>query len=605
MSSIVAVLGRTGAPDPAAVPRMVAASPHRGVLSELRSHGHAIVAVSNIADSSQASVSVSDDLTAAVAGTFDNVAALACELTRAGFPPASSRAADVVVSAFRAFGTEAPNRMRGVFAGVVTDGRHLWLFRDHLGFQPLFYADCPRGLVVATEVKQVIAGAEISPEPNLAVLEQVFYGRLKQNSPSPYKGVSRVPHATTVTVNARQPPVFQPYWHPRRVLETGGQASFEEVKQGFDAVFERAVSRCLTGADVIALSGGVDSPAVAGYAAPVHRATSRGTLGALSLVFPDHPKVDERPYIERVTQELGIPLHTFVSRARIHDDLLHWIRIFDGPIPNITAPQLYEFYSEARRLGYRNILTGDIAEVVVDLPLHVHGHLLMRGRLRPLARLMATQWRQGASLRRFSTWKTFASQLIVPFVPGRIATRYYSWRDGSVHKRLPEWIDYQKASEVPYRNDLLAPGRARWSEVQVGPLEGCPISMEALNTCATTAGVTVRRPFADVDVWEYFLGLPAEIKYPDLKSKTLLRRVLRGQVPDVILDRRDKTYFDDHITSQINYPVLEQFLLKPAYRMSGVDYDGLALRLERRDLRLIDLMWIGDLLEIHAFVSQW
>ena len=605
MSSLVAVLGKTGPPDPDAVPRMVAASPHRGTLSELRSRGHAVVAVSNAAGGSQASVSADGDLTAAFTGTLDNAAELACELTSAGFPPASSRAADVVVSAFRAFGIDAPNRMRGVFAGAVTDGRHLWLFRDHLGFQPLFYADCPRGLFVATEVKQVIAGAEVTPEPDLAVLEQIFYGRLKQNSPSPYKGVSRVPHSATVIANGNQPLAFQRYWHPRQLLETGGQASFEEVKQAFDKVFERAVARCLTGADVIALSGGVDSPAVAGYAAPIHHASKHSALGALSLVFPEHPKVDERPYIEQVAQALDIPLHTFVSRARIHDDLLHWIRVFDSPIPNVTAPQLYEFYSEARRLGYRNILTGDIAEVVVDLWAHLHGHLLLRGRLQPLARLMATQWRQGASLRRFSTWKMYASQLIVPFVPGRIASKYYSWRDAGAHKRLPDWIDYEKANEVPYRSDLLPPGRARWSELQMGPLEGSAISMEALNACAATAGVTVRRPFADVDVWEYFLRLPAEIKHPDLKSKTLLRRLLRGRVPDVILDRRDKTYFDDHITSQINYPVLERFLSKPTYRMSGVDYEKLALHIERRDLSLVDVLWSGDLLEIHAFLSQW
>src|SRR5688572_9826713 len=165
MSSIVAVLGRTGPPDPAAIPRMVAASPHRGTVSQLRASGRAIVAVSNPVDSSRASVSADGDLAAAFAGTLDNVRELTCDLTTAGFPPASAQPADVVVSAFRAFGAEAPNRMRGVFAGVVTDGRQLWMFRDHLGFQPLFYADSPPGVFVATEVKQVIAGAGIPQEP--------------------------------------------------------------------------------------------------------------------------------------------------------------------------------------------------------------------------------------------------------------------------------------------------------------------------------------------------------------------------------------------------------------------------------------------------------
>jgi len=43
----------------------------------------------------------------------------------------------------------------------VTDGRTLWCSRDHLGFQTSFYRDDPEALVVATEAKQVVAGAGI------------------------------------------------------------------------------------------------------------------------------------------------------------------------------------------------------------------------------------------------------------------------------------------------------------------------------------------------------------------------------------------------------------------------------------------------------------
>ena len=117
--------------------------------------------------------------------------------------------------------------------------------------------------------------------------------------------------------------------------------------------------------------------------------------------------------------------------------------------------------------------------------------------------------------------------------------------------------------------------------------------------------MTIRRPFTDIDLWEFFLSIPAEIKYPDHRSKTLLRRLLRGKVPDEIVDRRDKTYFDDHVMSQIDYTVLKQFLCKPDYRVRGVNYERLALRLETQNLTLIEWMWANDLVRIHAFLSQW
>jgi asparagine synthase (glutamine-hydrolysing) len=605
MGSIAFALFRSDPPQRETVHRMLAASPHRGHTFVVQTCGKAILGTSNHDDFADASLSIDGNLGAAFSGKLDNAPELARELTAVGFPPVAETPADIVISAFRAFGVETPTRLRGIFAAIITDGRRAWAFRDQLGFQPLFYTEHARGFIAATEVKQVIAGGDLSREPDTAVLEQIFYGHLKPDSPSAYKRVPRIPHASILSVNGHGTPTVERYWQPRRVLETGTFSSFEDVKARFDEVFEQAVARCLTGSDVVSLSGGVDSPAVAGFAAPLSRQRNGQPLGALSLVYPDHPRVDERPYIEVVSDSLGVNLHTFVSKARIHDNLLEWMSVLDSPVPNISAPQMYEFYSEARRLGFRNILTGDIAECVVDLPVHLAGHLLTHGRWRPLVRLLSTQRKQGASLRKLSSWRKFASQLGLPFVPGRIANWYESIRGGASLRRVPDWVNPRKANEVPYRADLLPSGRARWSTVQTIPLEGCPITMEGVETCSAIAGVTVRRPFADIDLWEFFLSLPAEIKYPDLRSKTLLRRLLRGKVPDKILDRRDKTYFDDHVMSQLDYAVLKQFLAKPDYQISGVDYGRLNAHIDRRDLKLLDWLWLKDLLQIHVFLKQW
>lgn len=123
--------------------------------------------------------------------------------------------------------------------------------------------------------------------------------------------------------------------------------------------------------------------------------------------------------------------------------------------------------------------------------------------------------------------------------------------------------------------------------------------------CTALAGVTVSRPFIDIDLWEFFLSLPAEIKHPDQKSKTLLRHLLRGRVPDRILDRRDKTVFNEHALSQIDYPLLRRYLVNPRYRMPGVNYPVLASRLDRQDFTIVDLRWANDLVRIHAFMNQW
>lgn len=598
MGAIAAVLSRSRCPEQERISAMLAASPHRGTEQRLETCGRATLGVVNQPGCVDSSLSRPGDLVAAASGRLYNCAELSRALVQAGFAPASASFADVAVAAFRAFGPDAANRMRGEFAAIVTNGRDLWCLRDHLGFRPLFYRDAGEYFYAASDASQVLAGANLERQADFGVLEQIFYGRFTEDMPSALKGVSRLPKATTLaalSTGTRRP---EPFWHPERLLESA-RLRPADVDEQFSMLFDQAVARCLTGNDVVSLSGGVDSPAVAGFAAPRFRATTGRRLPALSLVFPEFPRVDERPYIESVVEFLDMELHTLRPQARPWDDIEYWCRLLDGPIPTISAPQLLEYYREARRLGFTNILMGDIAECVVDLPAHVPGHLLLHGRLPALARLMITQRRQGTSL------KSLGRQLVAPLVPARLATWYASASGRDFPKRIPNWMDAKKVNEQPYRQDLVIPGRRRWAAIQTMPLQGCPITMEAGSTCAAVAGVTVGRPFADIDLWEFFLSLPAEVKYPDLKSKTLLRRLLRGRVPDGILDRRDKTVFDDHVMSQIDYPLLVRYVTKPSYEMPGVDYRILASRVERRDLNLVDWLWLNDLVRVHAFLSQW
>jgi hypothetical protein len=311
------------------------------------------------------------------------------------------------------------------------------------------------------------------------------------------------------------------------------------------------------------------------------------------------PAVDESRYIQLISDDLGMELHTYRPRSRAWDDMTEWCALFDGPVPTVTLPEMREYYTNARRLENRNVLRGDIAEFVFDLRWHVVGHLVTHGRWKPLIELLKTLRSQGAGRRRL------LRDVFSPFVPGRLTNWYLHARGLDHPERVPDWLDARKVNEVPYRMDLLPPGRKRWSTLQLRPFHGSSLTMESDEICATLAGVTVHRPFADIDVWEFFLSLPAELKFPDLKSKTLMRQLLRGRLPDAILDRRDKTVFDDHIMSRIDYAALGRFISKPRFHVDGVDYGVLAARIERRDFKLVDFLWVNDLFRIHAFLSQW
>lgn len=595
---MIAIFAKTDAPpDAVQARRMLAAAPHRGSCFQLRELGRCVLGVATRADFADASVSAEGPTIAALSGRLDNVAELHGTLVAAGCAPASPRDADVAAAAFRAFGGDAPSRMRGAFAGVVTDGRTVSAFRDHAGFRPLFFHDGPSALVIAAEPRQVTVGAGLPEEPDLRVLEELFYGRMPADMPAALRGVARLPQGSTLSAGTGTRPVVRRYWHPERLLESA-PLDPADVAERFTDLMQQAVRRVLTGSDAVLLSGGVDSPAVAAFAAPEHRRHGR-PLGALSCVFPDLPRVDERRYIELVAERLGLELHTYRPTARALDDVEAWCRVLGGPVPILSVPEVADSHVRARRLGYRNLLTGDFAEFVFGTPRHLVAHLLAHGRWAALRRLVAAERARGTS------WRRLGREGLLAAVPGPIAAAYLERRGRDASQRIPAWIDRRKVGDGIHRTDLWPAPAERWRRLQLLGTEGSTVTIEAAEVCAAIAGVTLRCPFADVDLWEFFLSLPADVKCPDLRDKTLARRLLRGRLPDAVLDRRDKTYFDDHVMAQVDYPTLKRLLVRPSFRMPGVDYARLADRLACGNLNRFEWFWAKDLARIHAFLNAW
>ncbi len=598
MGSIVAILCRSAAVTADHAERMLRAAPHRGTDYEIREVGDCILGVCNRGDAVDSAISSNGRFAAVFSGRLDNSTELYKLLSQSGQPPRSTDPADIAIAAIKAFGLGAPNRMRGVFAGVVTDGHCVWCFRDHLGLKSLYYREDPKAFFLATEAKQIIAGAGIGREPNLAAIEDIFYRRKEDETACALQGVNRLPQATTFSFSRDRASDPYRYWRPVELLETVPVAP-QEVGEKFNELFAQAVRRSLTAETVISLSGGIDSSAVAAFAAPQHLALTGRPLTALSAVFPNLPKVDESAYIRMIVDYLGMDLRTYEIKAGMLDDVQEWCNLLDGPIPTVAIPEMHENFALARQLGFNNVLTGELAEFVIAFHFHTMPHLLTRLRWRALCQLMLMERQRGKSR------KHLFKQLVLALAPGSVIHGYSRLRHGDRADNFPDWVDPLHVHRGRVHRNILPPAHRRWSEQQLLAFEGSTFMMDADDLCASVSGVTVRRPFVDIDLWEFFLSLPAQIKFPDLRSKTLVRRLLRGKLPDEILDRRDKTVFNDHVMAHVDYPVLRQFLLSPNHHVAGVDYRRLAEHIERQDFKLTDWVWAITLVRIHAFLSLW
>ena len=133
-----------------------------------------------------------------------------------------------------------------------------------------------------------------------------------------------------------------------------------------------------------------------------------------------------------------------------------------------------------------------------------------------MASLVRTQRRRGAG------WPFIARQFVPALVPGRMANSYLSWRGVQRAVPPPDWITRRDVDHDPAARPADA-GPAPLGEPQTAAFGGASETLAADEVVAAMHGVDVRRPFVDVDLWEFFLSLRAEVKYPDTRRKTLVQ----------------------------------------------------------------------------------
>ncbi|HXV96472.1 MAG TPA: asparagine synthase-related protein [Gaiellaceae bacterium] len=593
MGSIAVVRAPAGPAEGAAVERALRAAPHRGSEVEVLVSGSVALGVSNDPPCRDAWAAAAGGRAAVVTGSLDNLAEVEAEL---GLSEPDGPAA-TLLAAVEAWGRGAPARFRGVFAGAWTDGTELVVFRDHLGLAPLFHRASADGFVAATEGKQAAAGAGIAREPDVESVEAMFFGRFDARG-TMLRGISRFPRASTGAVGPDGSAAFERYWDPEPLLESE-RISLPDARERLAELLDQAVARCLTGADAVSLSGGIDSPTIAAFAAPRTLELTGRPLLAISSVYPEDPGVDESRWIELVAGHLGLRLHAYTPTSRPLDDAERWVDVLDGPVDTMSIPELAENYTVARELGARSVLTGEMAEWVFTFGQHLIGHLVLHGRVRASLAWARDQHTRGASWTRIA--KRAAPSLAAP----RLALAYGRLRGRRDFRQLPSWVDPEAAGSPGPRPDLARPARKRWLEHQLDPLVGVgAYSFDADALCAAVCGVHVRRPLVDVDLWEFVLSLPAEVKFPDALPKSLLRESVRGRLPDELLDRTDKTFFNDFALRTADYDGIRRLALDSELRIAGVDYGLLAARVEARDLDVVELLWAYDLARAHAYLER-
>lgn len=269
-------------------------------------------------------------------GEIYNFKELRASLKKKGLSFKTSSDTEVILALFASEGEAMLPRLHGMFAFVIWDrvAKRAFAARDSYGIKPLYCAITPSGVMLASQVKALLATGEVSLAPD--VQGQAGFWLLG-SVPEPhtwYRDIQSIPagHSAWIENGRIEKPVcwsdIGGVWRntSRESLPAG------EVQECVREALRESVQRHLV-ADVpvgVFLSGGIDSGALAGMMAELGSQDIEGITIAYEEFAGSHQ--DEAPVAAAVAAYYGIRHHVRrVTREEFLSDLPSIIDAMDQP----------------------------------------------------------------------------------------------------------------------------------------------------------------------------------------------------------------------------------------------------------------------------------
>lgn len=246
---------------------------------------------------------------------------------------------EVLLASFALWGSECLKKLNGMFSFVIYDKKDgdVFIARDRLGIKPFFYALHEGALYVASEIKAILALADIPRILNKQSVLDYFSYRYPLDNETMFEQIQCLPAAHYATFSAVNPQISPVrYWD----LSTGAKRedlSFEDVIRETEEHIDSSLKYRMI-ADVplgAYLSGGLDSSLLVAKMAKL----SSKPVKTFSIGF-DHEGYDEHEFAQIVSEQYGTDHTQLVMQDDEYISLIpEVIQYRDAPlsIPNEVA----------------------------------------------------------------------------------------------------------------------------------------------------------------------------------------------------------------------------------------------------------------------------
>jgi asparagine synthase (glutamine-hydrolysing) len=539
MSGLAAVIARDGHDPSTALASLVDAGQHRAPdgVTTWRANGAALARLHRLVFKGQsidAQPAVSADGMQALVfdGRLDDRDALAARLSPRPAPDDDDARYALLAVEDRA--DRAVEILDGDFAFVAWNARTRTVVaaRDRIGMRPLYWTERGPLLIVASDLRQMIAALPETPPPDLTVIADLLAFEPTVDARTVYAGVQRLPPGHVLVADDRGVRT-RCYWRAEPA-PPGAARSDDDYAEECRALLDRAVGSRLRASAPAALflSGGVDSSSVLSSAVRVARRDGGHLPRPVSLVF-DAPESREGEFRRALLDQCGIPGEEVAAAEPEGDGYRAQAarRRMPGDLPGQFMGRTMR--RRAADLGARVVLTGEGGDLVFSGTTFVYADLLRAGRV----------------LTAIRTHRLDATYDDSGYTPLGLLT------DG-VWPLLPRTL--RRLLRVPLRRAMGNPAASPWVRLPIAPRDAAPepprgVSMaswsiarelnrgwtsyfvEAFERDAVEFGLEPRHPLLDPSLVRFALSLPEDQRRRGPMTKFILRRA--AGLPPAI-DRR-------------------------------------------------------------------
>ncbi|MFC1460951.1 asparagine synthase (glutamine-hydrolyzing) [Verrucomicrobiota bacterium] len=483
-------------------------------------------------------------------GKIYNFQELRKDLSNKGHRFTSESDSEVVLHAYEEYGIEAIHKLSGMFAFAIWDEKmkSLFLVRDRIGIKPLYYFHNAGRFIFASEIKAILEDNSIARELNRQALYDYLGFEFVAAPETMFKNIKKLPAGHYLLVKDGTVEIKE-YWdlnfRPGR-----SNFSYEEAVERVRDLLDDAVKKYLV-SDLplgLFLSGGLDSSALV---AMTRRHVS-GRIRTFTVAYADKT-FSELKYAEQVARhfetENQVLMLDDIKPEYVEKALWH----LDEPMTDLSAIPLFLMWNQAKEhvtvcfsgeggdenfAGYDRLKASRLDHVYRLIPGPIRKHII--GKL--VAALPDQPQKKGV----INILKRFIEGSNLPPDGEHLRWQYFSnsTQDNLLFKagfrNLISLDPFRRVREYVAKcgaTDRI--NRELYLDIRLSMPDSAHMKSDKMSMASS---MEIRLPLLDHVLVEFVASLPGNWKLRGLQTKHIFRSVLKGVLPDNIVNRGKQGY---------------------------------------------------------------